>query len=140
MKLEDQVCSFEQSLKLISFGITTESVFKTVQFRNESSQKEQWQNIYKQVVMSDYVHIYEDRDFLKDKIIVPSFTVSELAKAMHMDYAGCFMPSLIEYHKWMNDNHINHKTMASLHATTLIHLLENKVFSIQEVNYRLTAS
>lgn len=139
MKLEDQVCTFAQSCKLISLGITTQSIFKTVQFRNESSPKDQWDNLYKQVVMSDYVHVYEERTFLKDKVIVPSFTVSELAKAMHMDYAGCFMPSLTEYHKWMNDQHINYKTMASLHAAALIHLLENKVFTIQEVNFRLTA-
>lgn len=78
MKIEDQVCSLELSKKLLALGVKQDSYFFWVEFRNESSPKEHWKNVYAEIIDYNELEDYEERSYLKDLKKYSAFTVAEL--------------------------------------------------------------
>ncbi len=82
MNLENQVCSLELSKRLKELGVKQESYFYWHSFRNESSPKEQWSNVYNQIIRRNEKTKYKNRDYLKDQILYSAFTVAELGEML----------------------------------------------------------
>lgn len=82
MKLEDQVCNLEYAKRLKELGIKPKSLFYWVEFRNESSPKEQWKNVYSVVIRKGKRNAYRERGYLKDLRIYSAFTVAELGEML----------------------------------------------------------
>ena len=65
MEIEDQVCSLELAKKLKELGVKQKSLFWHISFRNESSPKEQWGNVYNNLLNQDEKNHYKKRSYLK---------------------------------------------------------------------------
>lgn len=126
MNKTDQVISLEQALRLQELGVNANSVFIHIAWSAHNP--------------GGGTLIYKANGFDKNhQIQAPAYTLSELFRGLNMDYAGNIMPALGHYHKWMNDEHINHKSAASLHGALLIRLIEENLFSAELVNERINA-
>jgi len=129
MNISEQVCSMEQAMILKQLGIQQEQSTWYWEKLNPlpgcATQRLQ-------------IHFNSGHAMSKSVVIetFAAFTVSEIAKMMRMDHAGCLMPSLSHYHKWMDYHHIKYTSMATLHAALLIELIQNNVFPVSEINAR----
>lgn len=123
MKLEDQLCTFEQAVMLRDFGVYQNSLFYYYRGFNTADHGIQPKKYFEGTTSSNAAYSL--------------YTLSEIQKMLWMDFAGNLAPSLTYYHGWLDKEHINHKTAASLHAALLILFLEEKVFTPEQVNKRL---
>lgn len=85
MKLEDQCVSLELARRLKEIGVEQKSYFWWSEFRNESSPKEQWANIYSEILDTDEKKDYWSRAYLKDQKFYSAFTFSELIEIFPAD-------------------------------------------------------
>ncbi len=126
MNKRDQVITLEQALRLQELGVNADSLFIHIAWSAHNP--------------GGGTLIFRANGFDKNhQIQAPAYTLSELYRGLNMDYAGALMPSLMHFHNWLNDEHINHKSAASLHAALLIHFIENKVFTADKINERINA-
>ena len=79
---ESLVTSLPLSKKLQELGFKMESEYYWASFRNESSPKDQWANIYHIVLTIEEIEEHQDRDFLKDFEYYPAYLAGELAEAL----------------------------------------------------------
>lgn len=122
MKIKEQVITLAQAQILRRLGLTAKSLMIILFVSNDDT----------------YTVLQNTDSFTWEKdYIFHAYTLSELMIALRMDYAGNLMPSLGHFHKWMDDQHINYKTSVSLHCALLIHFIEQKVFTVQEINDRI---
>lgn len=152
MKLQDQVCTLEQGKKLIELGVISYGLYVHVQNRvlpedNNIKPKEQtgaWK-AYGKVRDGGVINYY------------PAFTVAELGVMLpcesgiigwevhYNDHLGVWNCAIMDLVKWEGGGTIpptayesEEETMAQAMADTLIHCLENKLTTPEEVNNRLS--
>ena len=82
MKLENQVVSLEIAKHLKQLCIKQKSLFYWSSFRNESSPKEQWSNVYDVIIDQEDKNEYRGITYLKDKKFYSAFTASELGELL----------------------------------------------------------
>lgn len=146
MKLTDQVVSLEQAKRLKELGVKNDNIlFAWVVFCPDPIGEHY-----------SYEVVYRDEESQPAKYgeyLGPAFTVSELG-VMLLAYSPIGHSFYIDMgktdgkcwaHSWSNKRHQSqgiiswHKTEASARAAMLIHLLENNLLSVEEVNQRLEA-
>ncbi|SRR6266478_8881426 len=151
MNLEQLVTSLELSKKLKELGVKQKSLFYWFQFRNESSPKEQWKNVYSMLCRSAEKKKYKEREYLKDLEFFSAFTAAELSILMPLSYikndvhyfiqttAGISHGKLVttcESHFYLNENDCiaivgddfdGEGNEANARALMLIFLIENKL-------------
>ncbi len=122
MKLEDQVCSLELSLKLRKLGITIPSYF-----------------VWYEAPASNSWDIVRTERFIDDgakQRSIPAFTVAELGEIL-IGYKHNFFPYFCDnprelvwvYNFGAYPEHVLAKTEADCRAKMLIHLIENKLIT-----------
>jgi hypothetical protein len=136
MKLEKQVCSFELARKLKQLGVKQRSLFYWMSFRNESSPKEQWKNVYEFILNEEEKKEHRERRFLKDKISHSAFTVAELGEMLPWFWdSGKRMTRDYMCRVFEIDTDVCHhafaETEANARAKMLIYLIENKLMEIK---------
>lgn len=129
MKIEQQVCSLDHARKLKELGITQQSeyYFRDIHLWNINEITD-WQN---QETMGNLIQGGDEA-----YRIFSAFTVAEL---------GVMLPDVVKYFR-ANDILDQHaiamgaagSTEAEARAAMLIHLIENKLTTVDEVNQKLT--
>ncbi len=135
MKLENQVCSLEQAKELNELGIKRESLFV---WKCNSKQ-----DAVIDIQMKHWISRYAG--FVKNHFF-SAFTVAELGVMLPNKYLSGKIDNNI-YNCWQFDdfmqirtyNTYQSETESEARASMLIHLLENKIITADEVNKRLTA-
>lgn len=78
MRLDNQICSLELAKQLKKLRVKNKCLFWWASFRNESSPKDQWENVYDVILSQEEKVNYMERTYLKDKKFYRAFTVAEL--------------------------------------------------------------
>lgn len=144
MTIENQVTSLEPSKQLRELGVRQESLFWWATFRNESSPKEQWGNVYSEIIPEDQLEDLQERRYLKDLSVCSAFTASELGELLPVefhnddlekfsmriwkDYDGQWF--VVYFNSKGGYEFIEFGTLADAMAKMLIHLLENKLMTL----------
>lgn len=122
MKIENQVCSYDQAQILVQLGIKMKSYFLY--------------NSRKDIMESWIVDGTEDH-------FLPAFTVAELGAMLPNTCFSCFSVQYSDgWEACYSDNipsiHLaHHKTEAESRAALLIHILEKGVVLVSEINERI---
>lgn len=134
MKLENQVCTLEQAKKLKELGIDQETEFyfrmgKIWHFREVTD----WPN---QEQLYDLI-----QSGAEGERIFAAYTVAELGEMLPI---GFYSVACADHSDWLCDNQ-NYATAnigaskneAECRAAMLIHLIESKLITVEEINNRL---
>jgi hypothetical protein len=145
MKFENQVTCLELSKRLQELGVKQKSLFYWASFRNESSPKEQWPNVYNVIIYCEEKINYKERSYLKDKKFYSAFTVAELGeilrkfdiendKHLEIDYYNTydFYNIVVKPTKAIDfeAHYEKSSTEANARAKMLIYLLENDLIRL----------
>lgn len=136
MRIENQVCTFEQGVKLFNYGIT-QSLFNHVHTKDG---KEHW---------IDHNSVFDENN-----IYIPAFTVAELG-VMLSDFTNShqwndrfpnyYNDGITGFWEWFlldlsNQRQGLHQTEAEARAAMLIYLIENKHVNVEGINTKLLNS
>lgn len=122
MKLENQVCTLEQAIKLKGLGLNGHAIFHWI--------PEAWDDGYRLKFRPN-----------TSKKCFPAYTVAELGVMLGKNVKEIFLhgpTGMWTQKQGMNPNMFI--TQAECYANWLIHLLENKLITAEEVNTRLQNS
>lgn len=142
MKIEQQVCTLDQAKKLKELGVTQESEFY---FRSENvwhfREVTDWPN---QEQLSDLIESGAEKG-----LIFSAFTVAELGEMLPPGYDTMKLTG--DYpseNVWVGyddrgadfPDHNEYKQEAECRAAMLIHLIENNLLKVEDINNRLKQS
>lgn len=135
MPLQKECCSLEPARQLKELGVEQNSLYYWVSFRNESSPKSQWSNVYNIIVGSDEIEDYEEKEYLKDLVYYSAFTSSELGEMLpegiteKKEYFECWYQKNGEDWCSFTARHCNFrdKNLANSMAKMLIYLKQNNL-------------
>lgn len=153
MKIENQVNSYQQGLRLHELGVVkNESYFQWMECllpTGDNSTTTEWWAIFRPNIgefdlMTD-MEIPEGYDNVEDYDTnreCSAFTVGELGKMIDWNHISISPPYKKDKFWYMhtNEQDFYSETEAECRAGALIHLLENKLTTPEEVNKRLTES
>lgn len=146
MKIQDQVCSREQSVRLYELGVDQTCLFHHLQFKNKSSPQEQRDVIHYQIVPMEYLSYHGSKSYLSDLKSFAAYTVAELGEMLPAGYDTMKVTGYKEGEYYWIGYDLDSKDMfpngnfqseAHCRAAMLIHLLESKLTTTEEANKRL---
>lgn len=131
MKIEDQCVSLELAKRLKELRVKQKSYFWWMSFRNESSPKDQWSNIYNILMDLDEKRSHKELSYLKDKKSYSAFTVAEFGEMLPAklnQHLSCVkLNSVWEVTYGLNEKQFGSPKEADARAHMLIYLIENKL-------------
>jgi len=141
MKIEAQVCTFEQSKKLKELGINNKSTFNYWDFNNVSDKF--FHSGRQHLVYGEHCPASGSINNELKECWFPAFTVAELGVMLPNGYDT--MQNSVDGWRGYNDDNSDcppdnegFATEAEARAAMLIYLLENNLTTAEEVNQRLT--